>query len=209
VTLYTPLGSEWFKERGISPTELHWVLRTNNRTLPGHLLAELTSVISCILREFETKPKGRMRSASPSKKSKQGRSCNTGTEDLMLEPEMVTQVLRHLPPTINDVVTQNTTKIRYTLTISVLSSPPAPFSSFLLYLYLYRVCIPTGQFLLQLSAPTIISVISNTKANNGTPAIPSVLVFMFICSWLYYFCFLSGFLWTEIFLSVGYTVRRQ
>lgn len=126
----------------------HWASlgSQNNHNLPGHLLAELTSVISCILCEFETKPLGRMRSASPSKKSKQGRSCNTGTEDLRVQPKMVTQVLRHLPPTINDVVTQNTTKIRYTLTISVLSSPPAPFSSFLLCLCLYSVCIPTGQF---------------------------------------------------------------
>jgi hypothetical protein len=144
VTLYTPLGSEWFKERGISPTELHWVLRTNNHNLPGHLLAELTSVVSCILREFETKPLSRIRSISPPKKSKQG--SNTRTEDLKAEPKMVTQVLRHLPPTVNDVVTQNTTKIRYTLTISVLSSPPAPFSSFLFYLCLYSVSIPTGQF---------------------------------------------------------------
>lgn len=144
MTLYTPLGSEWFKERGISPTELHWVLRTNNHNLLGLILAELTSVITCILREFETKPLGRIKSASPSKRSKQG--SNIRTEDLRVETKMVTQILRHLPPTVNDVVNQNITKIRYTLTISVLSSPPAPFSFFLSYLCLYSVSIPTGQF---------------------------------------------------------------
>ena len=171
-----------------------------------HLLAELPSVIYCILREFETKPLGRMRSASPSKETKQGRFSNTRTENLRVEPKMVTQVLRHLPPTINDIVTQNTTKIRYTLTISVLSSPPAPFSSFLFYLCLYSVCIPTGQF--STSTQRTHNHFRHFKYQR-TPAIPSVLVFMFTCSWFYYFCFLSGFLWTEIFLSVGYTLRRQ
>jgi hypothetical protein len=43
---------------------------------------------------------------------------------------MLVLVLRHLPPTIYDVIPQNTTKIRYRLTTSALSSPPAPFSSF-------------------------------------------------------------------------------
>jgi hypothetical protein len=167
--------------------------------------------VSCILREFETKSLGRIRSASPFQKIKTSQIFVT--QELRIWGWNHRWWLTFPPPTTHNIRRCNADhhkKIQYTLTNSVLSSPPAPFSSFLFYLCLYSVSIlKRSVFYLSSLHPQSFPSFRIPKLITERLRYHRFLVFKFTCSWLYYFCFVSGFLSTAIFLSVRYAVRRQ